>query len=296
MIGPRWMSCYPDAEVKKYDRVPIYIKMMNIVCGIEYDGTDFHGFQRQPDSHGQTVQGVLEAAIASISQEKSVVNGAGRTDAGVHASGQVIHFRTAFHLSPETWQRALNAVLPGTVAVRWARKVSESFHARFSAVSRSYRYSIWNDPAPTALLARYSYYHPQALDVDLMNEACQLLLGRKDFGAFGRSPDETNPGKKGPHSCIRTMLLARCIREDAPAKALIHCDFTADAFLTGMVRRTVGTLLLVGQKRLSLAEFAAIVQNADKTHPGSAAPSHGLCLVRVDYPEEFGVSNNDEDI
>lgn len=270
--------------------------MKNIACGIEYDGTGYHGFQRQPESHGQTVQGVVEAAIASISQEKSVVNGAGRTDAGVHANGQVIHFRTTFHLSAATWQRALNAVLPGAVAIRWAKEVPENFHARFSALSRSYRYTIWNDGAPAPLLARYSYYRPQALNVDLMNGACQLLLGRKDFGAFGRSPDETNPRKPGPHSCIRTMLQARCIREDARAKALIYCDFTADAFLTGMVRRTVGTLLLVGQERLSLAEFAAIVQNADKTHPGSAAPPHGLCLVRVDYPEEFGVSNNDENI
>jgi len=269
---------------------------MNIACGIEYDGTDYHGFQRQPESHGQTVQGVLEATITSISREKSVVNGAGRTDAGVHASGQVIHFRSDSHLTPQVWRRALNAVLPATIAVRWAREVQESFHARFSALSRSYRYTVWNDAAPAPLLARYSYHRPQALDADLMNEACQLLLGRKDFGAFGRSPDETNPKKAGPHSCIRTMLEARCIREDAHAKALIYCDFTANAFLTGMVRRTVGTLLLVGQKRLSLAEFAAIVQNAEKTHPGSAAPPHGLCLVRVDYPEEFGVSINDENI
>jgi len=269
---------------------------MNIACGIEYDGTDYHGFQRQPESHGQTVQGVLEATITSISREKSVVNGAGRTDAGVHASGQVIHFRSDSHLMPQVWRRALNAVLPATIAVRWAREVQESFHARFSALSRSYRYTVWNDAAPAPLLARYSYHRPQVLDVDLMNEACQLLLGRKDFGAFGRSPDETNPKKAGPHSCIRTMSEARCIREDAHAKALIYCDFTANAFLTGMVRRTVGTLLLVGQKRLSLAEFAAIVQNAEKTHPGSAAPPHGLCLVRVDYPEEFGVSNNDENI
>ncbi|HEY6408608.1 MAG TPA: tRNA pseudouridine(38-40) synthase TruA [Ktedonobacteraceae bacterium] len=269
---------------------------MNTACGIEYDGTDYHGFQRQSARHGQTVQGVLEAAIATISQQKCVVNGAGRTDAGVHASGQVIHFRVNSHLQPDIWMRALNAVLPNTVAVRWAREVPESFHARFSALRRSYRYTIWNDSAPTPLLARYSYYCQQALHVELMDEACQLLLGRKDFGAFGRSPNQTNPKKPGPHSCIRTMLQARCIREDARAKALIYCDFTADAFLTGMVRRTVGTLLLVGQKRLSLAEFAAIVQNAKKTHPGSAAPPHGLCLVRVDYPEEFGVANNDENI
>ncbi|HEV7237091.1 MAG TPA: tRNA pseudouridine(38-40) synthase TruA [Ktedonobacteraceae bacterium] len=262
---------------------------MNIACGIEYDGTDYHGFQRQLDRHGPTVQGTLEAAIVRISSEKAVVNGAGRTDAGVHASGQVIHFRSNFHLTPQVWVRALNAVLPNTVVVRWAREVPERFHARFSALGRSYRYTIWNDVAPTALRARFSYYRSQALDVDMMQEACQLLLGRKDFGAFGHSPEATNPKKPGPHSCVRTMHAARCTRQDAPLEALIYCDFTADAFLTGMVRRMVGTLLLVGQKRLSLAEFATIVQDADKTHPGAAAPPHGLCLVRVDYPEEYAI-------
>jgi tRNA pseudouridine38-40 synthase len=118
----------------------------------------------------------------------------------------------------------------------------------------------------------------------MMEEACQHLLGRKDFAAFGRSPDETNPLKPGPHSSIRTMLAASCKRYDA----LIYCDFTADAFLTGMVRNIMGTLLLVGQKRLSLDEFASIVRQAERTHPGSAAPPHGLCLVRVEYSEDLG--------
>ena len=223
------------------------INMMNIACGIEYDGTNYHGFQRQPDSHGQTIQGALETAIASISSEKAVVTGAGRTDAGVHASGQVIHFRTNFHLTPQVWMRALNAILPSTIAVRWAKEVPERFHARFSALSRSYRYTIWNDAAPAPLLARYTYYRPQALDVNLMHDACQLLLGRKDFGAFGRSPDETK--KTGLHSCMRTILEARCTRQDT--QALIYCDFTADAFLTGMVRRIVGTLLTSTQNGIS---------------------------------------------
>jgi tRNA pseudouridine38-40 synthase len=269
--------------------------MKNFACGIEYDGTDFHGFQRQPEDHGPTVQGALEAAIERISGAISTVHGAGRTDAGVHASGQVINFHTEAVLTPEVWMRALNAVLPHSVAVRWVREVPERFHARYSAQSRSYRYTIWNGSAPSPLLARYSYYRSQALDVARMHEACQLLLGRKDFAAFGRSPEETNPRKPGPHSSVRTMLDARCQRElcdprdpEYPEQALIYCDFTADAFLTGMVRRIVGTLLLVGQNRLSLDEFAAIVQRAEKTHPGSAAPPHGLCLVRVKYPEEFG--------
>ncbi len=268
---------------------------MNIACGIEYDGTDYHGFQRQSVSHGPTVQGALEQAIASIAQQKVVVNGAGRTDAGVHASGQVIHFHTSSHLSPQVWQRALNAVLPSTVTVRWARAVPERFHARFSAVSRSYRYTIWNDPAPTALQGRYTYHCSRSLDVDLMQAACQYLPGRKDFGAFGHSPNDTNPMKPGPHHCIRTMMQARCLRQEGTA--LVYCDFTADAFLTGQVRRMVGTLLLVGQKRLCLDEFAMIVQCARKTHPGSAAPPHGLCLVQVDYPDEvWSLTNNGKDI
>src|SRR5258708_15169334 len=143
---------------------------MNIACGIEYDGTDFHGFQRQPISHGQTVQGALEGAIASISGEQSVVNGAGRTDAGVHASGQVIHFRSNFHLAPPVWRRALNAVLPNTIAVRWAKEVPDRFHARFSALSRSYLYTIWNDVPPPPLLAPYSYYAPQRVVLTLFHQ------------------------------------------------------------------------------------------------------------------------------
>lgn len=258
---------------------------MNLACGIEYDGTDYHGFQRLGSDQGPTIQKALEEAIARVSGEQVVVNGAGRTDAGVHASGQVIHFRSLARHNPEVWTRALNAVLPADIAVRWVKVVPERFHSRFSAVSRSYRYTILNEALRRPLLARYSFYRKQTLDVDLMNEACLLLPGNKDFGAFGSSPNRTNPRKPGPHHCIRTMLEARCIRDDA----LIYCDFTANAFLKGMVRRIVGTLLLVGQKRLSLEEFAAIVQRAEKTHPGAAAPPQGLCLVRVDYPDEWGI-------
>ncbi|HZS76759.1 MAG TPA: tRNA pseudouridine(38-40) synthase TruA [Ktedonobacteraceae bacterium] len=268
---------------------------MKLACGIEYDGTDYHGFQRQAEERGPTIQGTLEEAIKRISGREVVVYGAGRTDAGVHASGQVIHFSADSPLSPQVWMRALNAVLPRSVAIRWISEVPDSFHARFSALSRSYRYTIWNEQAPSPLHARYTTHVWRELAVDLMNDACRLLLGRKDFGAFGRSPDEHNPRRPGPHSCVRTLLHASCQRQDA----LIYCNFTADAFLTGMVRRMVGTLLLVGQKRLSLGEFAAIVQRAEITHPGSAAPPHGLCLVGVTYPEGILRSKevtHDEDI
>jgi tRNA pseudouridine38-40 synthase len=269
--------------------------MTKFACGIEYDGTGYRGFQRQPEEQGPTIQGTLEAAIQHLSGQMSVVYGAGRTDAGVHATGQVIHFSTGARMGSQQWLAALNAVLPAGVAVRWCCEVSDSFHARYSALNRSYRYTIWNGKTRRPLMARYSYHQPRALDVDLMDEACALLLGRRDFRAFGRSPDAHNPLKPGPHSCVRTMLKAACRRQDA----LIYCDFTADAFLTGMVRRMVGTLLLVGQQRLNLDEFAAIVQRAEQTHPGSAAPSHGLCLVRVSYPDgllQMEKTDNDEDI
>ena len=270
---------------------------MRLACGIEYDGTGYHGFQRQAAMQGPTIQGTLEAAIERICGAPATVHGAGRTDAGVHASGQVIHFDIGAQsrLTPRKWMRALNAVLPPSVAIRWIQVVPDSFHARYSALSRSYRYTVWNDAAPSPLRARYSLHCSRPLAIDMMNEACQLLLGRRDFGAFGRSPDEGNPSKAGPHSSVRTVLEATCRGEDG----LIFYDLTADAFLTGMVRRIVGTLLLVGQGRLSLDEFAAIVQRAEKTHPGSAAPSHGLCLVRVTYPDgllKMEKTDNDEDI
>jgi tRNA pseudouridine38-40 synthase len=258
---------------------------MKIACGIAYDGTDFHGFQRQADDQGPTIQGTLEEAIERIGGSRVTVYGAGRTDAGVHASGQVIHFDGGSRLTPVVWLRALNANLPETLAVRRAFAVPERFHARYSAQSRSYRYTIWNDPAPDPLAARYSLHRPEPLTLELMAEACQHLRGRRNFAAFGRSPDETNPQKPGPHSCVRTLLEATCMGRDG----FIYCDFTADAFLTGMVRRIVGTLLLVGQRRLSPDAFATIVERAEKSHPGPSAPARGLCLVRVAYPETFGL-------
>src|SRR5260370_19367222 len=218
---------------------------MKLASGIEYEGTDYHGFHRQADDRGLTIQGTLEAAIARISGETSVVYGAGRTDAGVHASGQVIHFCTDAALASQVWMRALNANLPKTVAVRWVKEVPNDFHARYSARSRSYRYTIWNDVAPTPLRARYSYHRPQALAVSLMDQACQFLLGRRDFGAFGHSPDQTNPLKPGPHSCMRTMLEASCKRHES----LTYGDFTAESFLTGVGWEIFGTLLFFWRKR-----------------------------------------------
>jgi tRNA pseudouridine38-40 synthase len=256
---------------------------MKLALLVEYDGTGYHGFQRQSLEREPTVQGVLEAAVMRISQQPVPVIGAGRTDSGVHASGQVVHFQVESRLSPEDWRRALNAVLPGDVAVRKVARVRDDFHARYSALARSYRYTVLQDRWPSPLRERYMYRVGEPLDVEALDRACAVLVGEHDFRAFGRSPRDSQSGVQ--HSCVRLMLAAGC-RGDVGG-ALISFDFTANGFLTGMVRRLVGTLLLVGRGQLDVEGFAQILASRDDAHPGMSVPACGLCLTRVDYPPEM---------
>lgn len=253
---------------------------MKIALLVEYDGTGYHGFQRQAPEREPTVQGVLEAAVSRISQQRVPVIGAGRTDSGVHASGQVTHFQVESRLESGDWQRALNAVLPADVAVRRVARVPDDFHARYSAQARSYRYTVLNDRWPSPLRERYLYRMSESLDVAALDAACATLVGEHDFRAFGRSPRDSQSA--GEHSCVRLMLAAGC-RGDAES-GLIFFDFTANGFLTGMVRRLVGTLLLVGKRQLDVAGFAQILASRDEAHPGAAVPACGLCLTQVAYP------------
>ena len=251
---------------------------MKFALLVEYDGTRYHGFQRQAPEHEPTVQGMLEAAVGRISQEQVVVHGAGRTDSGVHASGQVVHFQIESRLTPNDWQRALNAVLPGDIAVRRIARVADDFHARYSALSRSYRYTVVIDAWPLPLCERFAHRVTGQLDVAAMDAGCATLLGEHDFRAFGRSP-------RGPlASCVRVMLEARCQRGES--RGLIFFDFTANGFLSGMVRRLVGTLLLVGQGPLDAAGFEQILASRSEAHLGAAAPACGLCLRQVRYPAD----------
>lgn len=251
---------------------------------IEYDGTRFAGYQRQAPQKGPTVQGVIEAAIVRVSGEMITIEAAGRTDSGVHASGQVVSFRSTARLGAPAWGRALNAHLPPDVAVRAAAAVGDDFHARYSALARSYRYRVIGDPAPSPLRERYALRLARQVDVAAMDAAAATLVGWHDFGAFGSSPrDQRATGERG--HCVREMLAARC-RQVAgmDGEMLVAFDFTANAFLTGMVRRLVGTLLLVGDGRLSIEGFAVILAARAKTHPGAAVAARGLCLVGVTYP------------
>jgi tRNA pseudouridine38-40 synthase len=297
--------------------LPVKARTESIALWIAYDGTDFAGFQRQAAEHGPTVQGAIEAAIRAVAGEEVTIVAAGRTDSGVHATGQVVSFRSDARLTARAWGRALNAHLPRSVAVRAAAPVAAEFHARYSALARSYRYQILWDPAPAPLAERYALRVARRPDVAAMDLAAVVLRGEHDFAAFGSSPrDQRRDGVRG--HCVRVLSEARCRWvgrrggfADTTAEAIavaspgaasteststeststetaagtsIWCEFTANAFLTGMVRRMVGTLLLVGAGRLTAAGLAAILEARAKTHPGAAVAARGLCLVGVTYP------------
>ena len=234
---------------------------------IEYDGTDFEGFQIQ--ARKRTVQGELERALHKITGEKIRVTGAGRTDTGVHAIGQGAHFDTAWNRPPEILQRALNAVLPNDIAIHVLVQVPNDFSARYSARSRTYRYTILNQAIRSPLAGRYALLVSEPLDIDALNAAARCLIGKHDFGAFGTPPRGDN--------AVREIYRAQVTREGA--RVLIEIE--ANAFLYRMVRRIVGTLVLVGKGALSVEDFRAVL--AKKRRAGESVPPQGLCLVEVKY-------------
>lgn len=240
---------------------------MRLLAIIEYDGTDFKGFQLQGSK--RTVQGELERALHKITGEKIRVVGAGRTDTGVHATGQGAHFDTAWNKSPEILQRALNAVLPTDIAIRSLIETPKDFSARHSAKSRTYRYTILNQSIRSPLTGRYALLVPEPLNVEAMNAAAQCLIGEKDFSAFGTPPRGDNT--------VRHVYRAQVEREGE--RVLIEIE--ANAFLYRMVRRIVGTLLLVGKGSVSIDEFRQVI--AKERRAGESVPPQGLCLIQVKY-------------
>ena len=232
---------------------------------VEYDGTEFAGFQLQAGA--RTVQGVLEAALARLTGgNRQPVDGAGRTDAGVHATGQVIGFTYAGRLSAEALTAALNGLLPKDVAVRDVRRAPAGFHPRYAARYREYRYSIWDGPR-SPLRERTALQVRPRLDVDAMARAALAFEGRHDFSAFGGVDPQP----------VRTVHRVRVRR----AGDLITIDVRADAFLRGMVRRMVAALLAVGRGALPEGSIAGLLAGATPALDGAAAAAKGLCLRRV---------------
>ncbi len=237
---------------------------------LEYEGTAYHGWQVQPGL--PTIQGLLQEALAQIVGAPVQVTGAGRTDAGVHALGQVASFRADTRLDLLTLRRALNAHLPRDVVVRQAEEVPPKFDARRSARSRTYRYSILCRDHPSALLARHSLYVPHSLEFAAMARAAELVIGTHDFSAF-------RAGTCTAATPVRTVLEA----SGRPEGDLWHFDITANAFLQHMVRILVGTLLEVGSGKRHPSHVGDVLAGRDRRRAGKTAPAHGLCLVEVSY-------------
>lgn len=250
---------------------------------VEYDGTDFAGFQVQPGT--RTVQGELEAALARLTRgERQPVDGAGRTDAGVHAEGQVIAFSYAGRLTAAELGRALDALLPADVAVRDVRRAPARFHPRYAARYREYRYTVWNGPR-SPLRERYALGVRNPLDAAAMERAGQAFVGRHDFSAFGAVLGDRTP--------VRTVHAVRVRRQGS----FVTIDVRADAFLRGMVRRIVAVLLEVGDGEMTEEQVREAIAARNPARNGAAAPARGLCLRRVALgrrPETEATETNEE--
>jgi tRNA pseudouridine38-40 synthase len=239
---------------------------------LEYDGTDFAGWQLQAQG-ARTVQGVLTEAVRSVCGGEAVVHGAGRTDAGVHALGQVAGVEIATRLAPDELVRALNARLPADLAVRSVEVAPDGWHPRFSARRKLYRYAVWNGRVHSPLRERTFHWVPQPLDVPAMQAAAKALAGTHDFRSFqaaGSDVEET----------VRTLFRAEVGGEGGGEVAI---ELLGDGFLRHMVRNVAGTLIEVGQGRRPAGSLPELLAARDRGRAGRTAPARGLTLVHVDY-------------
>ena len=250
--------------------------MMRIALGVEYDGTDFFGWQRQ--RNGRTVQGCLEQALSRVADHELATVCAGRTDTGVHATEQVVHIDTAAVRDEKAWIRGGNANLPADIRIQWAREMDDTFHARFSAYRRHYRYVILDRPGSSALLRRRACWVYSALDEDAMRQAATHLLGEHDFTSFRALACQA----KHPVRTIYRLDVNR--RGD-----FIYIDVVANAFLHHMVRCIAGVLITIGQGRAATEWMRQVLDARDRAAGGITAPAAGLYLVAVHYPEQYAI-------
>lgn len=242
---------------------------MRLRATVAYDGTDFHGFQRQ--ANARSVQGELEAALERICGRQVAVTGAGRTDAGVHATGQVIAFDAPWQHTLDELQRAMNSALPEDVAVTDLRECEPEFHPRFSARSRVYEYRVTETPTRQPLTRRYEWQIDRRLDAAAIVRAAGWLVGTHDFAAFGTAPQGDGT--------VRTVMRA----EWAGSAGVWRFTIEANAFLFRMVRRIVATLVRAGSGQIDPDEVRDILASGDARRVKGAAPARGLCLTQVNY-------------
>jgi tRNA pseudouridine38-40 synthase len=248
-----------------------------LVIIVEYDGGGYHGFQLQAES--PTIQEELEKGVLALTGEKRRVIPASRTDAGVHAAGQVVSFRTESNFSPEVFVNGLNHYLPKDIAVKRAYRVANTLNVRKEAVSREYKYYILNSETRSPLRGRFTYRVKGELDLTAMNEACELLRGEHDFVSFASALEARRKG-----NTKRTVFHAGVVREK---EDLVVFEITANSYLTHQVRNTVGSLLRVGQGRMGILEFKNIMEGRRAGAAGPGVPACGLFLIKVNYPYSF---------
>lgn len=263
-------------DMSSATHTPEIDSLYRIAVGLEYDGSAYNGWQMQP--HAPSIQASLAEAASVVAAEPIAVIGAGRTDTGVHATMQVAHFDTRARRDPESWRRGINSNLPADINVHWARAVPDTFHARFTAVSRAYRYLILNRVSGSALDRKHAWWVREALDVVSMQEAATHLLGKHDFNAFRAASCQSN-------SAVRTIY-ELSLRQNA---SCITLDVRGDAFLHHMIRNIMGTLVKVGAGNASPDWVAELLAMRDRKLSGVTAPAHGLYFVDVIYPKEFGL-------
>ena len=249
---------------------------MRFALGVEYDGSDFSGWESQ--RRRRTVQSTLETALACVADDTIETVCAGRTDAGVHAIAQVVHFDSVVERAPHQWVMGANSNLPGDVSVRWANPVAETFHARYSAVCRYYRYVILNRRQRPALLRRRAAWERSPLQVATMGAAGAHLLGEHDFSSFRAAGCQAK-------SAVRNVVDLQVHRRGD----LVFIDIGANAFLQHMVRNVAGVLIEIGKGKREPAWVKELIQARDRTRAAATAPPQGLYLSRIDYPPEHGL-------
>lgn len=253
-----------------------------VVLSLSYDGSEYRGWQSQRDPEVETVQELLEAALSKVADSPVVIHCAGRTDAGVHASHQVVHFDTPSSRSEKAWVMGANSHLPKGIAVHWAKQVDSDFHARFSATARRYRYVIYNHPSRPALLSRGVTWIKDPLDHQLMHHDAQALLGELDFTSYRAVACQSNTPMRNVHFVEVTR------RAD-----LVVIDIQANAFLHHMVRNIAGVLIAIGSGQQPPGWAKTVLDAKDRCAGGVTARPDGLYLVGVTYPEHFQLPSNE---
>ena len=243
---------------------------------VEYDGRAYAGWQSLP--HNRSVQAEVERGLSAVAGHPVRVMAAGRTDAGVHALGQIVHFDSPARRSEMSWMLGANVNLPTDVSLRWVQPVAETFHARFTALQRHYRYVMHNGRARSALSASRAGFWPRTLDADAMHRAAQTLVGEQDFSALRDSQCQSPTAMR----CVKSIRVWR-------SGEFVVLDISANAFLHHMVRNTVGTLLEVGQGKRPVEWVAEVLASRDRRCAGMTAAAEGLTFIGPEYPPEYGL-------